>query len=445
MSAEFGGGSTEGQPMAQDPQDAGQRVIADLFYAFAAYLFDYCEGLLRDPAKAADAVRDTLILADAEIGKLRDPDRLRVWLYSIARRQCLRQLPRLRELPRHSEVPAADDFFEDLVAAADADTGEFEIPDLEAEEHAREILLVVTAALDGLSDRDHEVLNLAFRHGFAVSELATTLGVSGRRARALLSGASTRFGQSAAAVVVLRAGWAGCQVPDTIVGEWDPASPPLTPRLRQRLSRHIESCDNCSRSRGGLIVGPELLGVVPLAIPPVALRERITRTVFDAEPGTYPRGLARRVGKLDDDGFPAQPMAWRSTPRVVMASAAAVLLVAAAALVHTFAGAPAVGTHATAADVARGIQAPALANSSLNSRSGRGSRGGRQALVPFPGVLTPSQDPVGVLPVPTPAPKPPHRNGLQPSNSPSPTPTRSHKPKPSPSPTQTITDRKSVV
>jgi len=371
MSAEVGGGSTEDQPMAEASRDVGQRVITDLFYAFAAYLFDYCEGILRDPVAAAGAVQDTLIVADAEIGKLRDPDRLRVWLYAIARRQCLRELPRLRDLPRRFGTTAPDDP-EERARAADPESGEFEIRDIEAEEHARETLLVVTAALDGLSARDREVLNLAFRHGFDGQDLATTLGVSARRARALLTSASTRFERSAAAVVVLRAGWAGCPVPDTIVGAWDPASPPLTPRLRQRLSRHIDSCDNCSRSLGDLDASPELLGVVPLAIPPVPLRERITRTVFDTEPGSYPRGLARRVGKLDDDGFPAQPREWRSAPRAMAASAAAVVvLIGGGVLYYEFGSAPAVGSSTAAADVARGVPVPALANSALNSSAVR--------------------------------------------------------------------------
>ena len=218
MSAESDGGATDDQPMAQESRDPGQRVITDLFYAFAAYLFDYCEGILRNPVAAADAVQDTLMIAEAEIGKLRDPDRLRAWLYSIARRQCLKELHRLSELPRRSETTIRDDSFEERASIPDAATGDFEILDLEAEEHARETLLVVTAALDGLSERDREVLNLAFRHGFSGTDLADTLGVSGRRAQALLSGASTRFNSSAAAVVVLRAGWAGCRVPDTIVG-----------------------------------------------------------------------------------------------------------------------------------------------------------------------------------------------------------------------------------
>ena len=38
MSAESDGGATDDQPMAQESRDPGQRVITDMFYAFAAYL-----------------------------------------------------------------------------------------------------------------------------------------------------------------------------------------------------------------------------------------------------------------------------------------------------------------------------------------------------------------------------------------------------------------------
>ena len=40
MPTEFGDSSTGGRPMAEAPRDSGQRVITDLFRAFAAYLFD---------------------------------------------------------------------------------------------------------------------------------------------------------------------------------------------------------------------------------------------------------------------------------------------------------------------------------------------------------------------------------------------------------------------
>ena len=443
MSADFTGGPTEGQAS----EDAGQPVIADLFYEFAAYLYDYCEGILRDPVAAAAVLQDTLIIAAADIGKLRNPDRLRVWLYSIARRQCRMELSRLSELPRRPGITEAGDFsanradaFEQRTASADAVTAdavtaEFEIRDLEAEERARETQLIVIAALDGLSDRDREVLNLAFRHSFDGPALAAILGVSERHASALLSSAGTQFESSAAAVAVLRAGWAGCPVPGTIIGEWDPASPPLTPRLRRRLSRHIDSCGRCSRSLGDLVFGAELLGGVALTIPSEALRKRITRAVFAAPPGALPRRLARRAGTLDADGFPAQPQAWRSPSRLAAAAAALVVLFVAGAVAHAFESPNPVGSTA-AADISSAFRLPALPRSALFSMntpvSGSGHQG-QQAPVSIAGTLGPSPIQVGVFPTATPDPKAPvPSSSSQPA--PAPSPTRSHQPGPSPTP-----------
>lgn len=456
MPAGFGDGTAEGPPVASAPRDVGRPAMGDLYYEYAAYLYDYCEGLLRNQAAAASALQDTLVAAEAEIGKLTNPDRLRPWLYSIARRQCRRELPAVTGLPAATELPATglpagtdlptaeppagDDFAEEQ-AAADADTGEIDVLDIEAEAREREILLVVTAALDGLSDRDREVLSLAFRHGFDGPDLAAVLGLSGHGARAMLSGASARFEKSATAVVVLRAAWAGCGAPDNIVGDWDPVWAPLTPKLRKRLSRHIDSCDTCSRISGYQAYGPEFLSLVPLAIPSAALREQIARSVFDAEPGAYPRALALRVGPLGGDGFPAQPPAWRTAPRVLAASAALVVLLVAGALIH------AATTTAVSPDAATRIGAglprlaeaglpgsPARSGSLTAPAAGRRGQGTRQPAL-YPGALGLTPAPEGVLPVPTrPARRSPSPSHSRSPGSPSPWPSS---PSPFPSPTTT--------
>jgi DNA-directed RNA polymerase specialized sigma24 family protein len=89
MSVDSGGGSTEGWRMTGLPDGTGQHMLASLHETYVPYLYDYCEGLLQDPAAAAEAVQRALSVADAQIAELRDPDRLPAWLYSIARRQCL--------------------------------------------------------------------------------------------------------------------------------------------------------------------------------------------------------------------------------------------------------------------------------------------------------------------------------------------------------------------
>src|ERR1017187_206102 len=104
MSVDSGGGSTEGWRTAGVPGSTGQQVFASLNETYAAYLFDYCEGILQDRAAAAEAVQRALIVADAQIGELRDPDRLPAWLYGLARRQCLDGPPRRSSTPAGGPV-----------------------------------------------------------------------------------------------------------------------------------------------------------------------------------------------------------------------------------------------------------------------------------------------------------------------------------------------------
>ncbi len=432
MSVEPDGGAPEVWSVGHAPRDADRQVITNLYDTYAVQLFDYCEGILRNRAAAADAVQDTLVTADVQISKLRDPGRLRVWLYCIARRQCL------SELPRGSETITPEDLYAEQPQAPDADIAEFEFPDAEAEARDRETLQVITAALDGLSDSDYELVSLVFRHGIEGEDLATVLELSSSRAQAMLAGASTRFEESADAIMVLRAGWTACRALEAIAGDWDPAAPVLTPEFRKRLSRHISSCGSCTGNRGEHAFGPELLGALPMAVPPAALREQVTKTAFDTEPGSYRRTVARRAGNLDDHGFPAPPQVRRNLPRAAAAAAAIVVLSVAGVTFHQLTSASAVGSNPTAATVATGSPTPASASSSVSSPIPSRTHRHRHSRAPVPSTLGPSPSPGGWLPFPTPTP-----SGQSPSpepthsSKPSPKPTHSKSPSPSPSPTKT--------
>jgi len=60
------------------------RGLDGAYRRYAPQLRAYCGSLLGDGEAAADAVHDTFVLAGERIGQLRDPDRLRPWLYTIA-------------------------------------------------------------------------------------------------------------------------------------------------------------------------------------------------------------------------------------------------------------------------------------------------------------------------------------------------------------------------
>lgn len=437
MSVELGGGSTRDDRLAKALRDAGQHVLAYLYESFAARLFDYCEGVLADEVAATDAVQDSLVAVNAKIGTLPDPDRLRVSLYSEAHRQCLTKLPRRGIRSQRSAAaatagepvgPSAGAADTEAVTAGDARMTATGGPDTEAVTGGADARLtatggadtrmtatggadarltatggtdtrtVATAALGRLSDRDREVLNLAFRHGIEGADLAAVLGVSGRRARAMLSGAGARFRKSAADVAALRRGVAGDQ-----------------------------------------ILGPEMLAAVPLAPPTLTLRLRMTRTALAL--GSYRRAGASRTATSADSVIPVRLGARRGLPHVVVVSSLGLVMLAVpGTLLYQLVGA-ATDRSPIAVQVA-GIRSPASAGPSLMSSAldpGGSVRQQRQG--PFPGVLGPP--PLGVLPVPSPqqsgpapTPTPPNTTspGPVPSHSTTPPPTT---PAPTPPPPST--------
>jgi RNA polymerase sigma factor (sigma-70 family) len=83
--------------------------LAEAYDRYALPLYSYCRSLLREPADAADAVQDTFLVATAKLRDLRDPARLRPWLYAVARNECLRRLragSALSALEEAGDIPA---------------------------------------------------------------------------------------------------------------------------------------------------------------------------------------------------------------------------------------------------------------------------------------------------------------------------------------------------
>jgi RNA polymerase sigma factor (sigma-70 family) len=76
--------------------------IATLYDTYAAALYGYCYGVLRDAADAAAALQDTFVIALATLKDLPEPEKLRPWLYAVARGECRRRL-RTRPAARGEE------------------------------------------------------------------------------------------------------------------------------------------------------------------------------------------------------------------------------------------------------------------------------------------------------------------------------------------------------
>ncbi len=229
----------------------GDRVaFAAIYDRYTDRLYDFCVGMLRDRDAAADCVQDVFLTAATRLAQLREPDRLRSWLYAIARNEALNRIRQRRREDLSEEPPEM---------ASDT-------PDLDVLAARSELAALINDACGGLSDRDRTVFELAYRHGLDGPELADALGVSHTNANTLLGRLRDTVERSLGALLVSRRAAA---VPNTcselvaLLGEWDGR---FTVLMRKRVARHIDNCPTCDDERRRMVNPVALLGSAPVFV-----------------------------------------------------------------------------------------------------------------------------------------------------------------------------------
>ena len=254
---------------------------------YAPGLYAYCRSLLTEPADAADAVQDTFIIAAGKLSALRDQERLRPWLYAVARNECRRRLRSAGGSAPLDEAAGVTDGTDDLGS------------DLEQ----AELREVVWSALGGLTPSEREIIELNLGHELAGADLADALGVPRNQAHAMASRARAHFEAALGVLLVARSGRDSCPDLSAILQAWDGR---LTVLLRKRVGRHIRRCDVCGDRQRRELSPVSLLSVLPMAALPAALRHQVLGLIADGSPGAVAQRLAvgQRAGQLGPGGFP---------------------------------------------------------------------------------------------------------------------------------------------
>jgi RNA polymerase sigma factor (sigma-70 family) len=274
---------------------------ANLYDSYGERLHDYAFSLAGERELAADAVHDALVTAQGCVERLKEPGRLRAWLYALTRFQARARLA------HRSGTPA-----QGLPAPEFEEQADPELADL-VHETRRE-----------LNGTDREVLELSLRHGLTPSEVGAVLALTSRQAAAKLARTRDHLEIAAAAVVLAKTGRAHCPDLSAMVDSWEG---PLTPLLRRRLSGHIGGCEVCTEGRHRQISAGRLLDMVPVAFPPISLRRRVIDTCVSPERDQTRTLIMDRGDSFDRAGFPvtAEHRSRRRRPRrlapVVLAGA----------------------------------------------------------------------------------------------------------------------------
>ena len=319
--------------------------LAAAYDRYAEPLYKYCRSMLSNPADAADAVQDTFVIASSRLAELRDPGRLRAWLYAVARNECLRILGSPRPAPRLTVPPGMADTVIDITEGA---------------AERAELRALLTTAARGLNPAEREVLELKLRQGLEAAEVADVLGVSRSQAASLAARARDQLEACLAVLLVGRAGRNDCRELSALLAGWDGQ---LTPALRRRARRHIERCATCTTRRVyelrpavllGLSAGAAMAAAAAESLRlaagvPGDLKAHTMALAAGQDPGAVAHRAAagNRAGPFGRHGFPeplrnpgakAGPL---SSPRRQTAlAAAAVLVVAAGAVAFSLSSGP---------------------------------------------------------------------------------------------------------
>ncbi len=283
-----------------------QAAFAAIYDRFAAPLYDFLCSVVHDRDEAADVLHDTFLTAGSRLHQLRDPAKLRPWLYAIARHHGWRRVKhrsRFEPLDEDHDVTAATPDAADLAARG-------ELTDL------------VQAAAAGLNPRDRIVLDLHLRQGLEGEELGDALGVSASHAYVLMSRLRDQVERSLGALLVARQGRKDCPELAAVLAGWDGA---FSAVWRKRVARHADGCSICGETRKRAVGALALLAAAPAAALPLELRDRV---LADVQLVSY-HGTPWRGGR---DGFPPPSPRPERRPRRALAALLALLALLVAGL-----------------------------------------------------------------------------------------------------------------
>lgn len=311
--------------------DGDRTALASIYDKYAAGLYDTAAAMLSDRHDAADMVQDVFCIAAERLNQLRDPDRLKPWLYAVLRNEVYRRTKkRKRATPTDFQAETTPDVVAAFDPNADGAAASYD-----------ELAELVRSAAAGLDERDRLVLELSVRQGLTGTDLADALGVTPEQSYTLVHRMRDRIEKSLGAFTVAKMGSKECSELATIISGWNGEFSIL---IRKRVARHIDECSICERTRSKY-APLALFGAAPVFLLPLGLREKVltaTQSIptpsksADPHANKSSRGSQRsRHIKLNrNDGFPRAARISRHAVAVIASTAAVLLLIAGLVLVQ---------------------------------------------------------------------------------------------------------------
>ena len=308
-----------------------RNALASIYDLYAPGLYDTAAAMLSDRHDAADMVQDVFCIAAERLNQLRDPDRLKPWLYAVLRNEVYRRTKkRKRAIPTDFQSETVPDVVAAFNPSAEGAAASYD-----------ELAELVRSAAAGLDERDRLVLELSVRQGLTGADLADALGVSPEQSYSLVHRMRDRIEKSLGAFTVAKMGSQDCKELATIISGWNGEFSVL---IRKRVARHLDGCSICEKTRSKY-APLALFGAAPIIMLPLGLREKVLAAAqaipvpsqsSNTHTNKNSRGSQRSKHiKLNrNDGFPRLARASRHAMAIVAATSAVLLIGAGVVLVQ---------------------------------------------------------------------------------------------------------------
>ncbi len=266
---------------------------------------------------ADDVVQETFLRAVRHVGSLREPERFRSWVLSIAAHEVNR-----RRTARGVQFDVLTD--EDIAEVPDSfDQEQRSVARLALAEQRQE----TTQATRWLEPDDQDLLSLWWLELIGEidrAQLVSTLGSTSTRAKVRLQRLREHLDAARVIVRVLarRDSKHACPELRAILGGWDGAR---TTVWRKRFNRHISQCPRCQQAQHGLVPAERLIAAAPLLVVPVSAHVITTAAATAPAAASWVGGAANaaRIGHA----FAAKPAVLVLVPSVVVATAIAAVTI----------------------------------------------------------------------------------------------------------------------
>jgi RNA polymerase sigma-70 factor (ECF subfamily) len=211
--------------------------LEELVVRYQPRVYRYGISMCRDSDAASDIAQETLLAMARSVGDFRGDSSVGTWLFTIARRFCMRKRRRSKFAPAEEQS---------LEALGPDGTAHLSDPHPGPEETtaSREVSAALTLAIDTLDPAQREVLVLRDVEGLSASEVAEVLGLSVQAVKSRLHRARVTVRQQVAPLLGLP-GAVPSTCPDVLTLFSRHLEGDIAPRVCAEMEAHLEGCRDC--------------------------------------------------------------------------------------------------------------------------------------------------------------------------------------------------------